>query len=92
MQIKFAHLRERSVSGSWVNFAVFDAHSTSGANSDNAKVLVRLTAQARHAGFRVDQAALVFGDGGRAKFYGTKTLVEYLSRMGVPRWTHVMDI
>ena len=92
MRINFAHLREHAASGGWINFAVFDAHSTAGTDPENAKVLASLTAKARSAGYRVDQAALAFLRGGRTTFYGTKTLVQYLSRMGVPHWTHVMDV
>lgn len=33
MQINFAHLREQSTTGGWINFAVFDARSTSGGDS-----------------------------------------------------------
>lgn len=92
MRINFAHLRERSTSGGWIDFAVFDARSNSGTETENAQVLANLTRKARGAGHRVDQAALAFREGGRTMFYGTKTLVAYLSRAGVPRWTHFMDV
>lgn len=39
MQVKFAHLRERSISGGWINFAVFDACASSNSNSENSKAL-----------------------------------------------------
>ncbi|RZZ83140.1 hypothetical protein EAT51_12440 [Pseudoxanthomonas winnipegensis] len=89
MQIKMAHLRERSTTGAWVNFAVFSASSAVG-NNDAA--LAHLTAQARRLGLQVDQAALAFSSAGRVRFYGTKNLVNYLSKRGVPRWTHTIDI
>lgn len=87
MRINFAHLREHSTSGGWINVAVFDARSTSASDADNATVLADLTAKARRAGYRVDQSALAFRQAGRLMFYGTKNLVDYLSRAGVPRWT-----
>ena len=74
MQIKFAHLRERSTSGGWIDFAVFSAKSTSGNNAE-------LTMQVRDAGYKVDQSALVFKNGSRIQFYGDKNLVNYLSRL-----------
>ena len=42
MQINFAHLREPSTSGGWVNFAVFDARATSSSDTANAQALAQL--------------------------------------------------
>ncbi|WP_019896682.1 hypothetical protein [Methylotenera mobilis] len=91
MKINLAHLRERSTSGGWINFAVFDAKSTSG-DSGNAALLAQLTARARVSGLKVDQSALAYSDNGRVRFYGIKTLVDYLARSGVPGWTHTIDV
>lgn len=92
MKINLAHIRERSTSGGWIDFAVFDAKSTSGTNSDNAALLSDLTAKARASGLKIDQSALAFSQAGRIRFYGDKNLVDYLSRKGVPRWTHKIDV
>ena len=92
MRISMAHLRERSTSGGWINFAVFDGRSTTGTAADNAELLAQLTASARSSGLKVDQSALAFMQSGRPTFYGSKTLVDYLARVGVPRWTHTVDI
>lgn len=92
MKINLAHLRERARSGGWINFVVFDARSASGAQSDNSSLLSQLTARARAANLRVDQSALAFMSGGRLQFYGSAPLVEYLSRSGLPRWTHSIDV
>lgn len=92
MKINLAHIRERSTSGGWVDFAVFDAKSTSGTNSDNAALLSDLTAKGRASGLKIDQSALAFSQAGRIRFYGDKKLVDYLSRKGVPRWTHKIDV
>jgi len=89
MKIKMAHLRERSTTGGWINFAVFDAKSTSG---DNACLLRQLTMAARANGLQVDQSALAFKSGGRIQFYGDKNLVSYLSKGLIPKWTHTFDI
>lgn len=91
MKIHFAHIRERSTSGGWIDFAVFDAHSTSNSDSDNASVLAQLTAKARHSGLKIDQSALAFNRNGRLHFYGSENLVNYLSRCGLPQWTHSVD-
>ena len=91
MQINMAHLRERSTTGSWIDFAVFDAKSTSGTNSANQALLEQLTASARFAGLKIDQAALAYRQGSQMRFFGSKHLVDYLSRRGVPRWTHKID-
>jgi hypothetical protein len=89
MKIKMAHLRERSTTGGWINFAVFDAKSTTG---DNAGLLRRLTMAARSSGLQVDQSALAFQSGGRIQFYGDTNLVSYLSKGWIPKWTHSVDI
>jgi len=88
MRTRLAHLRERSTSGGWIDFAVFDAKSTTGSN---AELLASLTVHARRSGLKVDQAALAYWEGGRVRFYGSKPLVEFLSRSGVPAWTHEID-
>ena len=89
MKIKMAHLRERSTTGGWINFAVFDAKSTSG---DNASLLRQLTMAARANGLQVDQSALAFESGRRIQFYGDKNLVSYLSKGWTPQWTHTIDV
>lgn len=92
MKIDFAHIRERSTAGGWIDFAVFGARSTSGTDTANAEVLARLTLKARAAGYKVDQSALAFNEYGRTRFYGDKNLVGYLSKSGgLPRWTHSID-
>ncbi len=92
MQINFAHLRQPAVNGGWVNFAVFDARSNSGTTSANSALLEQLTARARENQLRVDQSALAFSANGRTQFFGSKRLVEFLSRNGLPRWTHTLTI
>jgi hypothetical protein len=92
MQIDFAHLRERARAGGWVNFAVFQARSSSGTREDNARLLAQLTAKAQASNLRVDQAALAFMAGGRMQYFGTPTLVDYLAKRGVQTWTHTLSI
>ncbi|MEC5387746.1 hypothetical protein VVD49_18580 [Uliginosibacterium sp. H3] len=92
MKVNVAHLRERAQSGGWINFAVFDARSSSGLRDDNARLLAQLTAQARAANLQVDQSALAFTSGGRIQYFGTPSLVDYLAHSGVPRWTHTVDV
>jgi hypothetical protein len=91
MRVNFAHLREHAASGGWINFVVFDAKSVSG-DSGNSALLAQLTARVRAQGLRVDQSALTFTQNGRVRFYGTNTLVDYLSRAGIPGWTHSIEI
>lgn len=91
MKVNLAHLRERARSGGWINFAVFDARSSSGSRDDNAQLLAQLTARARNANLQVDQSALAFMSGNRVQFFGSPPLVEYLSTSGLPGWTHTID-
>lgn len=92
MKVNFAHLRERAQNGGWINFAVFDARSSSGTQNDNSRLLAELTAKARNANLRIDQAALAFMSGGRLQFFGSSPLVNFLSRSGLPGWTHSLDV
>jgi predicted XRE-type DNA-binding protein len=92
MQINFAHLRQPAVSGGWVNFAVFDARSSGGTTSTHSVLLEQLTARARANQLRVDQSALAFNANGRIQFFGSKHLVAFLSRNGLPRWTHTLTV
>ncbi len=91
MRVNLAHLRERSRSGGWINFAVFDARSSSGTREDHSRLLAQLTARARLANLRVDQSALAYMSGGRVQFFGSPALVDYLSKAGLPGWTHTID-
>lgn len=92
MQIKFAHLREPSTNGGWIDFAVFEARSNTGGDPDNSRALQELTVKAKMAGHKVDQSALAFTEHGRLKFFGSKPLVEHLSRSWRGGWTHTMDV
>ena len=91
MRVNLAHLRERAKSGGWVNFAVFDARASSGSRDDNAQLLAQLTAKTRSSNLRVDQSALAFSAGGRVQFFGSPHLVDFLSKSGLPGWTHTID-
>lgn len=88
MKINLAHIRERSTTGSWINFVVFDAKST----TNNTQLLSQLTASARASGLKVDQSAIAYTEHNRLKFFGSKNLVQYLSKRGLPSWTHTVDV
>ena len=92
MQINFAHLRERATNGGDINFVVFEASANSSTDAARAAALAGLTSRALNSGLRVDQSALAFTENGRIKFFGNKNLVNYLSRVGIPRWTHTLSI
>ncbi len=89
MKINMAHLRERSTTGGYINFVVFDAKSTT---NNNNELLYDLTQKARANGLQVDQSALAFQENGRIKFYGDKNLVSYLSNNFTNRWTHTLEV
>lgn len=91
MRVNVAHIRERAQSGGWIDFAVFDARASSSRRDDNARLLAQLTARARRSNLRVDQSALAYSAGGRVQFFGSPPLVDYLSKSGLPGWTHTID-
>ena len=88
-KVSLAHVKERSTTGNWINFVVFDAKSTT---NNNDKLLTQLTSRARASGLKVDKSALAYNKHGRLEFYGTKDLVQYLSNNGLPQWTHTIDV
>lgn len=92
-KIEFAHLRDRSANGGWINYAVFNAKSRAGNSTDNQALLGTLTARARASGLRVDQSALAFKQNGRIQFYGNRNLVRFLSQnFRHISWTHSLSI
>lgn len=92
MKINFAHLRDKSTTGGWIDFVVFDAHSVANTDSANDKLLQDLTSLARSNGLKVDKSALAFARSGRIYFYGSPDLVKYLSDNFTGRWTHTLEV
>jgi len=89
MKINLAHIRERSTTGTWIDFVVFDAKSTT---NNNSQLLSKLTLKAKGSGLKVDQSALAYLEHGRLKFFGDKNLIKYLSNHNLPAWTHTIDL
>jgi hypothetical protein len=87
MRINVAHLRDQGI-----DFAVFDADANSHLNSERDALLQQLAFSARRAGLKIDKAALAFRQGNHVTFYGAPDLVQYLQGLGVPRWTHTIDV
>lgn len=92
MKINFAHIRHPSTSGGNIDFAVFEARASSNTATGNQTILNQLTVAARSAGHKIDQPAIAFSENGRLKFFGDKNLIDFLSKSGLPRWTHSIDI
>lgn len=92
MQIRVAHLRERAQSGGYIDFAVFEASSNTGGSDGNNVLLSQLIRASREKGLKIDQAALAFRSGSQTQFFGDRSLVSHLSRVGVPRWTHTLTL
>ncbi|MFO7760594.1 MAG: hypothetical protein R6V20_03155 [Desulfobia sp.] len=91
MKVKIAHFSKRSTFGGWINFSVFKARTQTGSEAGNRKLLARLTAGARNAGYKIDHAALVYRQEGRIRYYGSRKAVNYLLRCGVPDWTDTIE-
>jgi alanine-alpha-ketoisovalerate/valine-pyruvate aminotransferase len=88
MQIRAAHLRHQGI-----DFAVFGADALTHFNGDRADLLNRLVANARaDLGWRIEEAALAFMEGGQVRFYGTPDLVKFLLSSGLPAWTHTITL
>lgn len=85
-QVSLAHVRIQGV-----NCAVFAADAAVHTRSARANLLAQLATAARHAGLRVDKAALAYVEFGRRVYFGAPDLVQYLSSAGLPAWTHSID-
>lgn len=92
MQVQVAHIRERAQSGGHLSCCIFDACSYSGTSTDNSRLVARLTVAARSANLRVEHAALAFMNGCRLQFLGSPSLVQLLTRRGLPTWTHTLTV
>lgn len=92
MTVNLVQHQERSRSGGWINFAVFDARSSSGTRGVNSRLLPRLPAKAKLANLRTDQSALVCASGDRMQFFDDSLLVGYPAKSGLPRWAHTIDV
>jgi len=90
MEIEFAHIRERSTNGGYIDFAVFNADALNKNDRNRNSLLWDLTARTRRQGLKVDKSALAFEEHGHIKFYGTPDLVDYLVNTRVPHWTHTL--
>jgi len=89
MKFYMAHIRERAANGGWIDFAVFDATSTTG---DNDGLLYQLTMTARGMGLKIDQSALAYRLGTGIQVFGSPPLVSYLTQNGLPGWTHTITV
>lgn len=88
MRINVAHLRDQGI-----DFAVFDADTSSRTKSDRDALLSDLVTAAQANGLHVEKAALAFRQHGRLTFHGTQDLVRYLAANPLAiRWTHTLDI
>jgi hypothetical protein len=82
-----AHLRDQGI-----DFAIFNADATDHSEGGREALLAQLVAVARRNHLNVDKAALAFKECGQIKFFGAPDLVRYLASLGVPRWTHTLDV
>ena len=92
MKINMAHFRQKTSNDDFMEFAIFDAKSESGTESDNLTLLNQLTNNARLNKFKVDQAVLFYKEDGQLRFFGSTDLAKYLAKVGFPKWTHEIDI
>jgi curli biogenesis system outer membrane secretion channel CsgG len=93
MKVNVGHFRQETSDGGFIDFAVFDARTESGTEKDNLELLnnlIRATVQLKN--LKIDRAALVFKRDGEIRFYGSKDLVDFLSKHGFPKWNVVLEL
>jgi hypothetical protein len=91
MRINFAHIRHPSTNAGTIDYAVFDAKANSNTTEAKQSVLFQLTQAARSAGHKIDQSAIAYSESGQIQFFGDKNLVNFLSKNGLPQWTHWIE-
>ena len=91
MKINIAHIRHPSDKGTQLNLAVFEAKPNLVNEKNNQLLLESLTLKARAAGLNIDQAALAYRHNNQLQYWGSKTLVDWLSKNGLPAWTNTID-
>jgi L-amino acid N-acyltransferase YncA len=89
--IELAHIRERTVNGYYIDFAVFNANAANHTDTGRSRLLSELAMRARNAGLKVDAAALAYEENGEIRFYGSKNVVNWLSESGVPFWNKTLS-
>lgn len=71
MRIEFAHLRELSTTGRYVDFAMFDAKPNNNTEAGRAALLSQLTiAAVRALDLKIDAAGLIYEGHGQTKSWG----------------------
>ncbi len=64
-----------------------------GTESEKLELLNGLTRTAiQLKNLKIDQAALMSKQDGEIRFYGSTDLVNYISRVGFPKWTHTLEL
>lgn len=92
-EVQLAHFRQQTATGQFIDFAIFDARTESGSESDNLELLNGLVNKAIELEkLKIDQAALMFKRDGEIRFYGSTDLVNYISKVGFPKWTHTLKL
>jgi hypothetical protein len=92
MRIEFAHLRRRSTTGHDIDFAVFDAKANDNTPEGRDELLAQLTMTAQSMGLIVEAAALMYDENRQIKTWGDPFVLDVLSKEGVPRPTHYVDM
>ena len=89
-QVELAHLRERTVNGGYIDFAVFNANAANNTDQGRSRLLSELIMRARSAGLKVDAGALAYEQHGEIRFYGDRNVVDYLVNSGLPNWNQTL--
>lgn len=92
MRINFSHYRDKSTTGGCIDYAVFEARSQTGSESDNDTLLLSLTIKARNLGYKIDKSALAYLENGELIFFGDSDLVNYLKMNALPNSNNHLDL
>lgn len=92
MAINFAYFRRHTTKRRWTNVAIFVVTKAHQFNSSPYRVLKELAALAKRENMHIDQSLLVVSVDGRKYLYGDNCLVDMVSEIGIPRFTHTLSV
>jgi len=91
LAVNFSYFRGHTTKRSFRNLVVF-VIAKAQLNRDPYQVLSELSAIVRSENMLIDDSLLVVSEGGKNWLYGDNSLVDLVSQIGVPRFTHTLAI
>ena len=90
MKLNYAILKDPA--SDKLSNVVFQVNSPRGLERQQMELLRQLMMYVSRRGLNVNQAVLAFQEGEELKFFGSRNLVDHLTKNGLPPWTHSLKL